>query len=94
MVAIGPGPIKDGFEAWEIPHGAWEQEILPELGERVLKADETTLIDTVKRVLGKQDELKEAIRALRDKNIVNFGKAADPIAEALIALETEEKHRD
>ncbi len=94
VVAIGPGPIKDGFEAWEIPHQAWEQEILPELGERVLKADETTLIDTVKRVLGKRDELKEAIRALRDKNIVNFGKAGQPIADALIALETEEKHRD
>ena len=94
VVAVGPGPVKDGFEAWEIEHPAWEQEILPEIGERVLEADEATLLAAVKRVMNAKDSLKETIQSIRDANIVNFGSAADPIALALIDEETREAHRD
>ncbi len=94
VVAVGPGPVKDGFEAWEIEHPAWEQEILPKIGERVLEADEATLLAAVKRVMNAKDSLKETIQSIRDANIVNFGSAADPIALALIDEETREAHRD
>ncbi len=89
VVAVGAGPVKDGFEAWEIPHAAWEQEILPKLGERVLEADEKTLIETVKRVMQRKEELASGIEAVRDANVVNFGVAAEPIADALIREERE-----
>ena len=94
VVAVGPGPVKDGFEAWEIEHPAWEQEILPKIGERVLEADEATLLAAVKRVMNAKDSFKETIQSIRDANIVNFGSAADPIALALIDEETREAHRD
>ena len=94
VVAVGPGPVKEGFEAWEIPHPAWEQEILPKIGERVLEADEATLLAALRRVMNAKDALKERIRSIRDAHIIHFGCAADPIAQALIEEETREAHRD
>lgn len=86
--------MKEGFEAWEIPHPAWEQEILPKIGERVLEADEATLLAALRRVMNAKDALRERIRSIRDAHIIHFGCAADPIAQALIEEETREAHRD
>lgn len=36
VISVGNGPLKDGFEAWEIPHEAWEMQALDSLGKRVL----------------------------------------------------------
>ena len=94
VVAVGPGPVKDGFEAWEIPHKAWEQEILPQIGERVLEADEKALLAAVHRVIEKKDTLRDEIRTVRDANIVNFGCAGEAIAKALMDEETREARRD
>ena len=33
VVSVGAGPLKDGFEAWEIPHEAWEMSALDTLGK-------------------------------------------------------------
>ena len=94
VVAVGPGPVKDGFEAWEIPHKAWEQEILPQIGERVLEAEEKALLAAVHRVIEKKDTLRDEIRALRDANIVNFGCAGEAIAKALMDEQAREACRD
>ena len=43
VVSVGAGPLKDGFEAWEIPHEAWEMSALDALGKRILPGDEKTV---------------------------------------------------
>lgn len=94
VVAVGPGPIKDGFEAWEIPHKAWEEEILSKVGERLFEADEGALLAALKRVMEAKVTLKQTIQAVRDANIAHFGCAAEPIAQALIDEQVRGMRRD
>lgn len=85
VVSVGAGPLKDGFEAWEIPHEAWEMSALDTLGKRILPGDEKTVVDVVRFLLASEDRAREKILSLREQNVVNFGEAGMPIAEALVA---------
>lgn len=85
VVSIGEGPVKDGFEAWEIPHEAWEMQALDVLGRRIHVGGEETVCSVVRELLADKDAAREQILALRSANVVNFGRAAEPIAEALVA---------
>lgn len=85
VVSVGAGPLKDGFEAWEIPHEAWEMSALDTLGKRILPGDEKTVVDVVRFLLASGERAREKILSLREQNVVNFGEAGMPIAEALVA---------
>lgn len=85
VVSVGAGPLKDGFEAWEIPHEAWEMSALDTLGKRILPGDEKTVVDVVRFLLASEDRAREKILSLREQNVVKFGEAGMPIAEALVA---------
>lgn len=85
VVSVGAGPLKDGFEAWEIPHEAWEMSALDTLGKRVLPGEEASVIEAVRTLLAAKDTAREKILALREANVVNFGSAGKPIAQALVA---------
>ena len=85
VVSVGAGPLKDGFEAWEIPHEAWEMSALDTLGKRVLPGEEASVIEAVRTLLAAKDTAREKILALREANVVTFGSAGKPIAQALVA---------
>lgn len=92
VIAVGDGPLKDGFEAWEIPHAAWEMEALDQIGRRVKAGDEASIPALAAEMLADPAARADAIRAVRETNVVNFGEAAPAIADALIrdaALEHE-----
>lgn len=86
VISVGNGPMKDGFEAWEIPHEAWEMQALDSLGKRVLPGSENTIPDLVSELLARHEDMAGRIEAIRSANVVNFGHAGEPIAEALIEL--------
>lgn len=86
VISVGSGPMKDGFEAWEIPHEAWEMQSLDSLGRRIYPGQEQSIPATVRDLLSRHEDLAGRIEALRNKNVVNFGCAGNPIAEALIHL--------
>lgn len=85
VVSVGAGPLKDGFEAWEIPHEAWEMSALDMLGKRILPGEENSVVDAVRSLLASEDRAREKILSLREQNVVNFGEAGMPIAKALVA---------
>lgn len=84
VVSVGSGPLKDGFEAWEIPHPAWEMSALDALGKRILPGDEDKVIDAVHSLLAEKATARERILSLRQANVINFGEAGMPIARALV----------
>ena len=84
VISVGNGPLKNGFEAWEIPHEAWEMKALDTLGQRILPGEENKIPQAVENLLNQHADMAKQIEAIRDKNVVNFGKAGEPIAEALI----------
>ena len=86
MISVGNGPIKEGFEAWEIPHEAWEMKALDTLGKRVLPGAESTIPTLVEELLHRHEDMAQQIEAIRDANVVNFGHAGEPIAQALIEM--------
>ena len=86
VISVGAGPIKDGFEAWEIPHEAWEMQALDKLGKRIMPGDEKDIPATVQSLLARHEDMAEAIEAIRNENVVNFDHAGEPIADALIDL--------
>ena len=86
VISVGAGPMKDGFEAWEIPHEAWEMQALEKLGKRIMPGDEKDIPATVQSLLARHEDMAEAIEAIRNENVVNFGHAGEPIADALIDL--------
>lgn len=85
VVSVGAGPLKEGFEAWEIPHEAWEMSALDTLGKRILPGEENSVVDAVRSLLASEDRAREKILSLREQNVVNFGEAGMPIAKALVA---------
>lgn len=85
VISVGAGPLKDGFEAWEIPHEAWEVSALDTLGKRILPGDEKNVVEAVQALLADDSRAREKILALREENVVNFGAAGMPIARALVA---------
>ena len=86
VISVGNGPMKDGFEAWEIPHEAWEMQALDSLGKRVLPGAENTIPALVSELLARHEDMASRIEAIRSANVVNFGHAGEPIADALIKL--------
>lgn len=84
VISVGNGPLKEGFEAWEIPHEAWEMQALDKLGRHVAAGKEENIPQYVSDLLANHSDWAVNIRALRDANVVNFGHAAEPIAQALI----------
>lgn len=95
VISVGDGPLKDGFEAWEIPHGAWESGILNDIGVNLPEGSENEIVSEVRRLLDGRATLGEKILAIRDENVANFGKAGPVIARALAKYEEKavgEKH--
>ena len=86
VISVGNGPMKDGFEAWEIPHEAWEMQALDTLGRRVYPGQENSIPALVQELLSRHEDMAEKIQTLRNANVVNFGCAGEPIADALIEL--------
>ena len=86
VISVGNGPMKDGFEAWEIPHEAWEMQALDTLGKRVYPGQENSIPALVQELLSRHEDMAEKIQTLRNANVVNFGCAGEPIADALIEL--------
>ena len=86
VISVGNGPLKDGFEAWEIPHEAWEMQALDSLGKRVLPGNEENIPALVKDLLMRHEDMASRIEAIRRENVVNFGHAGEPIAQALIDM--------
>lgn len=84
VISVGNGPLKDGFEAWEIPHEAWEMQALDSLGKRILPGQENQIPETVQKLLEQHGDMAKQIEAIRDQNVVNFGHASEAIADALI----------
>ena len=64
VVSVGAGPLKDGFEAWEIPHEAWEMSALDTLGKRILPGEENSVVDAVRSLLASEDRAREKILSL------------------------------
>ena len=93
VISVGSGPMKDGFEAWEIPHEAWEMQALDSLGRRIYPGKEDSIPSVVKDLLSRHEDLAGRIEALRNENLVNFGHAGEPIADALIKL-TQSTHAE
>ncbi len=89
VVTIGNGPLKDGFEAWEVPHEAWETSAMDELGSRLKPGVEARVAETVTKLLADKTDRAARIRELREKNAVNFGCAGGAAADELIQLEAE-----
>ena len=89
VVTIGDGPMKDGFEAWDCPHPAWETAAMEELGRRIRPGEEAAVAETVKALMANAADRGARIRELREKNAVNFGHAGTAVAEQLIAMEAE-----
>ena len=83
VVSVGAGPVKDGFEAWDIPHPAWEMSALDDLGRRIMPGEENKICQAVKELLAPESTARDKILAIRSANIVNFGTAAEAIAQAL-----------
>ena len=71
---------KEGFEAWEIPHEAWEMKALDQIGRRVPAGNESVIPTMVEEMLGDLTTQTEAIRRVRDENVVNFGHAGGQTA--------------
>ena len=85
VISVGNGPLKEGFEAWEIPHEAWEMKALDQISRRVPAGNESGIPAVVEEMLGDLTTQTEVIRRVRDENVVNFGHAGGPIADALVA---------
>lgn len=86
VISMGNGPMKEGFEAWEIPHEAWEMQALDTLGKRVFPGQETQIPALVEELMNRHEDMAQQIEAIRNANVVNFGCAGEPIADALINL--------
>ena len=93
VITVGNGPLKEGFEAWTIPHEAWDTQAFNALGKRILPGHEQEIITAVKELLDKHEDMKAKIEALRSANVVNFGCAGEPVAQALIDIVNQIKSR-
>lgn len=89
VVTIGDGPLRDGFEAWEIPHPAWETLAMDELGARIHPGHEAEVADAVRALMKDSGNRRERIVALREANAVNFGHAGAAVADAILSIEEE-----
>ncbi len=87
VITIGDGPLRDGFEAWEIPHPAWETAAMDELGRRIRPGDEASVAQAVRALMEDDGSRRERILALREENAVNFGRAGEAVADEILRIE-------
>lgn len=96
VVTIGEGPLRDGFEAWEIPHPAWETAAMDALGRHLRPGEEASVADVVAALAENAGDLRPRILTLRGENAVNFGHAGPAVAGAILDIareaDTEARH--
>ena len=86
VISVGHGPVKDGFEAWHIPHPAWEMKILDDLGKHFPDINEREILATVPLLIQNKKTIANRIETIRSEFVVNFGNAAEPVASALLDI--------
>ena len=86
VISVGHGPVKEGFEAWHIPHPAWEMEILNDLGSHFPDISEEQILSAVPLLIQNKEAIAKKIESIRSEFIVNFGNASEPVASALIDI--------
>lgn len=76
----------DGLEAFDIQNQPrWATDVLPEIGRTLTTPDIEILPQLVHQTLSEAD-WSERIRKLRDDNIANFGCAAGPVVDSILAI--------
>ena len=75
----------DSFEAFDLPHPRWNSQILHELGYTTPEPDLDRLPQLV-RDLTTDNEWAGRIRKICDENVANFGCAAKPVVDTILAL--------
>ncbi len=91
VITVGDGPLKEGFEAWDIPHEAWEMSAYETLGRHLKTGEESSIAEVTKELFDKGATRTEEIRALREKEAMNFGVAAKAVVKELLVIEEELK---
>lgn len=86
VISVGHGPVKEGFEAWHIPHPAWEMQILDDLGKHFSDISESEILSAVPLLIQNKKAIAVKIENIRSEFVVNFGKASEPVASALIDI--------
>lgn len=79
----------DGFEAFDIPHERWGTTVLKDIGIPLTAPDLERLPALVRHLAGEKD-WPERIRKVRDAYVANFGCAARPVVDAILALASKE----
>lgn len=75
----------DGFEAFDLTHLRWDMAILKEIGPAFNDKDMKYLPELVKRT-ALENSWQKNIAKIRNENIANFGNAAKPVCDAILAL--------
>lgn len=91
VIAVTDTPVREGFEAFDIPHELWDFELIDQVGCRIGSADLDRLPALVERYV--QDRTMHArILELRDRHLANYGCSAGPIAEEILRHTSEGHH--
>ena len=91
VITVGDGPLKEGFEAWDIPHEAWEVSAYETLGRHIKRGEESSIAEVATELLNQGATRTEEIRVLREKEAVNFGVAGKAVVREVFAIEEELK---
>lgn len=75
----------DSFEAYDLPHPRWNSQVLADLGITSPEPDLERLPTLVRELAG-DTTWAGRIRQICDENIVNFGCAAKPVVDAILAI--------
>lgn len=74
-----------GVEAMDLPYPAWEVDVLDKVGQRLSTDDLASLPDVV-RSLRDARGMRRRLQDIREAHVVNFGRAADVIADRLVTF--------
>lgn len=74
-----------GFEAFDLKHPRWTTEALSKIGHTLTNPNIENLPKLVLQTLSETD-WSDRIRKLRDDNIANFGCAAGPVVDSILAI--------
>lgn len=78
-----------GFEAFDLPHTRWDTTVLKDIGIPLTSPDLEGLPDIVRK-LNTEKDWAARIRHIRDSSIANFGHAAGPVVDTILALTEKE----
>lgn len=78
-----------GFEAFDLPHTRWNTTVLKDIGVPLTTPDIERLPELVRRLAAETD-WPDRIRKVRDAHIANFGHAAAPVVDTILALAAKE----